>query len=116
MAFATYLLDEALTRRATQFESDRQATLAKVATMLQELGTRYRIERAWIFGSVIRPHRFTEDSDIDLAVEQIEPTDFFNTISAFSRYWGREVDLVELKKCHFAHRIREHGILWTRTR
>jgi len=43
-----------------------------------------------------------EDSGIDLAVEQIEPANFFNAISAFSRYLDREVDLVELKNCHFA--------------
>ena len=116
MTFDTHLLDQALVQRATHFESDRQATLAKISIMLQALGPCYGIERAWIFGSVTRPYRFTEDSDIDLAVEQIEPADFFNAISAFSRYLGREVDLVELQKCHFAHRICERGILWTRTR
>ncbi len=34
-------------------------------------------------------------------------------ISILSYYLGREVDIILLKNCHFAHRIREEGILWT---
>jgi len=115
MTFDTHLLDEALLRRADALEHDRQTTLARITTMLEQLGAPYGIERAWIFGSVTRPNRFTQHSDVDIAVETINPNDLLDALSAFSNYLEREVDLVVLNKCHFAHRIRSEGRLWTKT-
>ncbi|MFQ6100784.1 MAG: nucleotidyltransferase family protein [Anaerolineae bacterium] len=115
MAFDTYLLDEALARRRTVLEQERQAALSDVLCLLAELGPRYSIRRAYIFGSLTRPGHFTEHSDVDIAVELMEPEHFFAAISTFAAALGREVDLVELDKCHFAHRIRERGIEWTET-
>jgi hypothetical protein len=50
---------------------------------------------------------------VDIAVENINPELHFDAISILSYYLGREVDIILLKNCHFAHRIREEGILWT---
>jgi len=115
MAFDTRLLDEALARRRVAREAARQATLTATIRLLEELSPRYGIRRAYIFGSVTRPGRFTEKSDVDIAVEQIKPARFFEAMSILAEALGREVDLVELDKCHFAHRIRERGIEWTAT-
>ncbi|MFN8486527.1 MAG: hypothetical protein U0350_02980 [Caldilineaceae bacterium] len=76
MAFDIHLLDEAWSRRIAKHENDRKPTLAKVFKMLEELGKHYDIAHAWVLGSVTRPQRFTEQSDVDIAVEQINPTDF----------------------------------------
>ncbi len=115
MTFDTHLLDEALLRRTKDLEHNRQTTLTRITTMLEQLGAQYGIDRAWIFGSVTRPNRFTRRSDVDIAVETINPDDLFDAISAFSNYLARDVDLVVLNKCHFAHRIRTEGLLWTKT-
>ncbi len=115
MAFDTYLLDEALARGRTAREKERQTALASVLRLLRELGPQYSIRSAYVFGSVCRPGRFTKDSDVDIAVEPMDPELFFAAMSAFALALGREVDLVELDKCHFAHRIREEGIEWTET-
>lgn len=115
MAFDTHLLDEALARRRIVLERERQAALASVLRLLEELGPRYGIRRAYIFGSITRPGHFTEASDVDIAVEPMGPEHFFAAMSAFALALGREVDLVELDKCHFAYRIRERGIEWTET-
>ncbi len=115
MAFDTSILDAALTQRRAQNEQERQALLARVLHLLDELGPGYGIHRAYVFGSLTRPGRFRPDSDVDIAVEQIDPTRFFEAMSELWNSLGREVDLVELDKCHFAQRIREVGILWEKT-
>lgn len=115
MAFDTSVLDTVLARRRAENERERQALLAKVLQLLDELAPRYGIQQAYAFGSIVMPGRFGPQSDVDIAVEQIDPARFFEAMSAFSMLLKREVDLVELGKCHFAHRIRERGILWERT-
>lgn len=115
MAFDTSILDAALARRRVANEQERQAVLVKTMRLLDEFAPAYGIETAYLFGSLITPGRFTPHSDIDIAVEQVNPECFCEAISEFSRYLGRGVDLVELDKCHFAHRIREKGVLWERT-
>lgn len=115
MPFDTSILDEALARRKARNETERQRVLAKTLRLLDELGPTYKIERAYVFGSTVKPGRFHADSDVDIAVEQIDPRRFFEAMSEFFNRLGREVDLVELDKCHFAHRIRQTGILWEKT-
>lgn len=112
MAFDTYILDDWIAERRTKLEQERQATFAKVLQWLEEFGHTYGIHQAYLFGSVIRPGKFTEASDIDIAIDEVNPEDFFNLISLLSTELGREVDLIELKKCHFAHRIRQQEVLW----
>lgn len=114
MAFKTCLLDEALARRRAIMERTRRAVLAELVRLLGEWGPRYGIRHAYIFGSITRPGHFTEDSDVDIAVERMVPEDYFLAMSAFASALGREVDLIELDRCHFAHRIRERGIKWTK--
>jgi predicted nucleotidyltransferase len=113
--FNTYLLDEALIGRKEALERERQATLEQVKQWLAANGSKYGIEKAYIFGSLVRPNRFTKQSDIDLAVEYIEPEQLFMAMTALAEAIGREVDLIELPQCPFAHRIRQEGILWTKT-
>lgn len=113
MGFNTRLLDEAIARRRERNEAERQETLAKVLDWLAENGQQFGIQQAYLFGSLTRPHRFHPQSDVDLAVESMEPEPFFMAIATLSEYLEREVDIVELKKCHFAQRIRDEGILWS---
>ena len=112
--FKTYFLDEAIARRRQTLEQKRQTTLEKVKQWLTANGHKYGIEQAYLFGSLIRPHRFTQQSDVDLAVESIKPEDLFMAMTALAEAVGRDVDLVELVKCPFAHRIRQEGVLWTK--
>ena len=115
MVFDTSVLDEALARRRTAYEQERQILLAEVLRLLDDLAPRYGIQQAYVFGSLVTPGRFTPASDVDIAVEKIDPVCFFEVMGEFSMLLERDVDLVELSKCHFAHRIREKGILWEQT-
>ena len=115
MVFDTSLLDEVRQRQRAQLEKERQTLLAAVLRLLDERGSDYGIQQAYIFGSLVMPGRFGPDSDVDIAVEQIEPARFFEAVGEFLATLGREIDLVELARCHFAQRIREKGVLWTKT-
>lgn len=71
MPFDTSLLDAALARRRAQDEAERQRVATRVLHLLDDLGPRYNIQRAYLFGSVIKPGRFKAgSSDVDIAVEQ----------------------------------------------
>ncbi|RME41336.1 MAG: nucleotidyltransferase domain-containing protein [Caldilineae bacterium] len=113
MPFDTSLRDAALARRRAELERMRKTLLKETQRALESLGPRYGIRRAYIFGSLVAPGRFGPLSDVDIAVEQIDPRQLTEAIGEFSMQLGRRVDLIELEKCHFAHRIREKGLLWT---
>ncbi|RMF26694.1 MAG: nucleotidyltransferase domain-containing protein [Chloroflexi bacterium] len=113
MGFDTSLWDKVLARRRAALERERRALLDRVLRLLDEHGARYGIRRAYIFGSITRPGCFMETSDVDIGVEEIDPERFCEAIGHFASFLGREVDLIELQRCPFAHRIRERGILWT---
>jgi len=114
--FKTDVLDAAIARRRAKYEAQRLATVATVRQWLAARAEYYGIQTAYLFGSMIRPGGFTPDSDVDVAVEQINPARFFEAMGELSEQVEREVDLVELGKCPFAHRIREGGQVWMRAR
>ncbi len=111
----TYRLDRVLAERQATLEQERLRLLDQVLRWLSEQGSQYGIDRAYLFGSVTRPGQFTATSDVDMAVEGLEPERFFAALGALVTALECEVDLVELSKCPFADRIRQTGVLWTRT-
>jgi uncharacterized protein len=113
--FNTSKLDQVLCDRSLQNERERQNLLQKVVKWLDKYGLQYGIQTAYIFGSLSQSQRFHQESDIDIAVEQINPDDFFAVIGFISEAMGRDVDVIELYKCHFSDRIRQTGIRWTAT-
>lgn len=112
MSFNTSYLDKALKEKRLRLEQERQSLLQQTLHWLDEFGLKYGIKKAYIFGSVTRPDKFHAQSDIDIAVEQINAEDFFSVIGFISEALARDVDIVPLNQCHFAHRIREQGIVW----
>lgn len=113
--FNTSKLDQIMAARSAQNERERRRLLQNMMTWLNDHGSQYGIQSAYMFGSLIQPQRFHENSDIDIAVEQINPGDFFAVISLISEAMGREVDVIELGQCPFRDRIRQTGIQWTAT-
>lgn len=111
--FSTTYLEHILAKKQTQFEQERQKLLIAIIHWLNQFGDQYGIEKAYIFGSITRPNQFTNQSDVDIAVEINNMEHFFSIIGWLSELTGREVDLLPLKSCHFAHRIYTQGMLWT---
>jgi hypothetical protein len=114
-SFSTSKLDQLISDRRLKNEQDRQFLLNKTKQWFNQYGKKYSIDRAYIFGSVTHPYHFSHQSDIDVAIENINLDDFFLVISLLSEHLEREVDLIQLKHCHFAEKIRQTGILWTAT-
>lgn len=112
-AFNTHILDTVLSQRREVQEQERRALLVRVCDTLDSLPSSYRPNQVYIFGSLIRPWAFTADSDIDLAVESLAPENFFTLMGILAAELGREVDLIDLSRCHFAPQIRQEGRLWT---
>ncbi|ASC71093.1 hypothetical protein XM38_020430 [Halomicronema hongdechloris C2206] len=112
-SFDTSLLDRLLVETCDRNEAARQQVLADAIAWLDAHAAGFGLTRAYLFGSLIRPYRFSPHSDVDIAVDAIGVDDFFTLMAGLSEALGREVDLVELPKCHFADRIRQQGQLWT---
>ncbi len=114
MPYDTSLLDKAIAEKRGRWEQERQVVLARVLRLLDEYGAGFGLREVYVFGSVADAGRFDNYSDVDVAVERISAEGFFDLMAALSAELGRDIDLVELDKCHFAHRIRQRGIRWTR--
>ncbi len=116
LPFKTDILDEAIANRQETQEQERQKILAQVFQWLETVGSQSGIQQAYIFGSLSRAGDFSQTSDVDIAIPGKLPENFCTLMSFLAATVGREVDFIELERCHFAHRIREQGILWTKTR
>ena len=112
MAFPTPLLDARLAREKKQNEQDRQRLLSMTIDWLVKNAARYGIEKGYVFGSVTERDRFSQHSDVDLAVATHKTGDICALMGALSMHINRDVDVVPLDQCHFAEKIRRVGIEW----
>ena len=113
MSFSTLI--HATARRRAEREASREDALARTVAAIEALGPRYGVTEAYLFGSLVRPGRFSAHSDIDVAVAGLGPA-HWAFAAELSRRVGREVDLVDLEGSRFAQRIRREGVRWTPTR
>ena len=113
MAFPTPLLDARLAREKEQNERERQQLLPLALAWLQAHGLDYGISCGYLFGSVTQPGRFTQSSDIDIAVDTWETGNIFGLMGYLSLYLNRDVDVIPLDQCHFADKIRRLGMPWS---
>jgi predicted nucleotidyltransferase len=96
-------------------EQKRQAVLQALCAAARSIFPHFsRIQRAYLFGTVLRPGALRSASDIDIAVEgRLTAEDYFALWRALERavgYWP--IDLVELDRhMHFTDRVREQGML-----
>ena len=72
------------------------------------------VEKLLVFGSLVQPGRFSETSDIDLALET-EPAavSVYQLSSLLAERLGRRVDIVLLPECRFRDKILREGETWT---
>lgn len=113
MPFDTSVLDKAIAQRSDRLEVERQRLLTQTVELLEAHNEQYGIRLAYIFGSVAQPHRFHEQSDVDIAIETGRPLLLTEAIGRFSSLLGRDVDLINLATVSFADRIRREGVVWT---
>ena len=110
--FNTYLLDREKKKQRQANEEKRREMISKVFAVLEDIAPKYGIERAYLFGSISRQFQFVEDSDIDIALENLPEEYYFKLLAELSRRLGYDVDLVNLEKCRFSEYIKMRGIQW----
>src|SRR5438445_12796773 len=70
--------------------------------------------RVIVFGSLVRPGRFNEQSDVDLALEN-EPVGMsvYQLCSLLAERLGRRLDVLLLSESRFRDKILKEGETWT---
>jgi uncharacterized protein len=105
-------------RQAHQYQRREQQRLVVLKTLCeaaQAIFSRFpHVQRAYVFGSVLRPGALRLTSDIDIAVAgRLSAEDYFALWRALECVVGyRTIDLVDLgQDVHFADRVRNQGML-----
>lgn len=105
------LLQQIESDRREVREALRQKTLGQLRTVLREFAP---AESVIVFGSLLKPGRFNESSDVDLALED-EPAkmSIYQPTSLLAENLGRPVDVVLLSECRFREQVVRQGERWT---
>jgi len=89
-----------------QFEKEYQAKQLLIKSLklsaakaTQMLGRQFGAKKVFLFGSIIDGELFHKHSDLDLAVEGIQPQEYISALSKISRLFAGKVsvDLVPLE-------------------
>lgn len=112
--FKTTLLDEVVEKKRKKQEELRLLLIEKILAVIGELSEKIDFEEAYLFGSVIKPFRFSERSDIDIGFVGLDDRHFFKVMSLISEEAGRDVDIVQLEDHRLADKIKRGGIRWIR--
>jgi predicted nucleotidyltransferase len=105
------LLQTMASERALAQETSRKELRQRVRSVLTRILPGARVI---FFGSLIKPGRFNEFSDLDLALES-EPAhmSIYQLTAILAEETGRRADVVLLPECRFSDRIKEEGEHWT---
>lgn len=110
----TYLLDRVLEERRSQREALRLVTLERIKRVLEEMSGEIAFDEAYIFGSVTKPYRFFEETDVDIGFLGLRDEDFFKALAYLSYSLERDVDIIQLEKHRLKEKVMKGGIRWTK--
>jgi len=113
MLFSTVLIDKAINRKRNEDEARRLQCIARLFDILRNLSKCVFFNEAYIFGSVVKPHGFSELSDIDIGFIGLKDEDFFKAMSFISSQIGLEVDVIQLEGHRLADKVMREGVRWT---
>ena len=108
-----FLADKERRRRARVDERYVQAT-RDARAIISEIAAQVNPRRIYQWGSLLDRKRFSEISDLDIAVEGLRgPAEFFQVLGIAMNGTALPVDVVELEKvpADVADRIRKRGVL-----
>lgn len=105
------LLKQIAEDRRVRRERLRSQTLEQLRTALRQLLPPGQVI---VFGSLLKPGRFQENSDVDVALAEEPPgMSVFQLSSRLAEELGRPVDVVLLAECRFREKILREGETWT---
>jgi predicted nucleotidyltransferase len=112
--FKTELLDEVIKKKREKKEELRLWVIAKTLAAIDRLSGEIAFDEAYLFGSVTKPFKFSERSDIDIGFIGLDNRHFFKVMSYISEEVGRDVDIIQLEDYRLADKIKKGGVLWRR--
>lgn len=110
--FEPYLWHENRRRKLEADEAIRLSVLGKLKDALTDLGRNYQWDAVYVFGSVIKPGKFQQRSDVDVAVKGLDKLRLYSLIADISAILERDVDVIVLEECHFSESIIKKGAKW----
>jgi hypothetical protein len=114
MSYATTILDEVIEKKRRDQEELRLHMMGKIQTALDRLSREIAFEEEYLFGSITKPFRFSERSDIDIGFIGLDDRYFFRVMYCISEEIGRDVDIVQLEDHRLADKIKRQGTRWKR--
>ena len=109
-AYAEYIIGWREHEQQTLRRIQERAVHAKAAAekCARFLATTYKVQRVWLFGSLVQPQEAHDRSDMDLAVEGLAPADYFAALAAIYDLVepGIEIDLVAMETAQIP--LRQH--------
>ncbi len=104
------LLQEMHLRRLEERECRRQKARESLRQTLDRLVPGQQVI---VFGSLVKPGKFTDESDIDVALEaEPQGMSIYQLIALLSEEMGRPVDVLLLDECRFREKILREGERW----
>lgn len=93
-------------------EKHRRQMLEQLNAVLGVLAGKYQWKELFLFGSIVNPDRFSENSDVDVAVSGLAKHNLFSFMAELSRELGRDVDVLILEESPIEEHIRRKGEPW----
>ncbi len=112
MGYSTVLLDEAIEKKKKDQEALRLQLLDKLGHALDDLSREIPFEEAFLFGSITKPFRFSEQSDVDVGFVGLQDDQFFRAMSFLSAKLCVDVDIVQLETHRLGEKIKREGTRW----
>jgi len=112
--FETPVLDIALERKKREREELRLQLIKNLFDIFGKLRQDVPFEDVYLFGSIVRPYKFTEGSDVDIGCTGLRDEYFFKVMSFISREAGVDVDIIQMEGHRLAEKIKKDGIKWTK--
>ena len=101
-------------RRRTKLDARYSQATRQAQAIVSEIAAQVNPRRIYQWGSLLDRNRFSEISDLDIAVEGLNgPAEFFHVLGIAMNGTTLPVDIVELEKVpvEVAERIRQRGVL-----
>jgi predicted nucleotidyltransferase len=112
MGYPTTILDEAIEKSRENQENKRQKIIEIITHVLDDLSEDVDFKEAYLFGSITKPFRFSENSDIDIGFIGLSDRDLFKAMSVISEKTGFDVDVVQLEGHRLKEKIMREGAKW----
>lgn len=110
------MVEQALKRNRRQQKNENseeiEALIRQLTDRCKSLSRRGRLNEAILFGSVLHPRFFHENSDVDIALGGVSPDDSWALTSELARVVDRELDVQFLEDVpkQWRDNIRDEGI------